>query len=360
MEKSPLLLTNLYPGMEVKSYRELCQLLQQPVLSGASKRAQLKIFKQYMDFTKVPHSNKYQINSIYSEPLVEVPKIPRTTALQCYSLMYDLCQEIPYYEPGEVITTHRTQKQLHLLLGICNPDYYKHRVFLKHSSPCEREQYKRSIFGEFPVEHVKEFYQEVDTRGKGYVGRLTNNFIDGCVSDLVVTRKTFNIEINGKFRVCTADEYTHIFEAMRNVRLSDTYIITDDNGQRTIATDRQLYCSGQIPAFYKEVLQTDWVVSQGISKIYYIWEFSFTDCLIHTLDRYAELNKIVQTSVLNELNEKSVKYHDMRTLKKETKILTDGKDCFLPEEVLEEWLDTHYRPSRELLRTLIQLQPTKP
>lgn len=351
---TPILLTKLSPGLVVKNYRELCRLTNQPELFGNSKKAQQKLFDTYFKSTR--HGHKYIIESVYQEPLQTFRKVSKMTALQCYSLMYDLCQEFDDFGDTEQITTYRTQKQLHLLLGICSPDYYKNKLFLKNSSPCERAQYKRSILGDLPVQQVKDFYQEVDSRGNGYVSRLINNFIENYPKYLVSIKRTYNIEIHGAFRVCTPEEAITIFEAIASVRLSDKYLIINSDGSKDIPTDQQLYCTGQMASFYSEVLADNKLVELGITKIYYIWEFSYSKRLIELLDRYAEINKICPSSVLNTLNQKSVKYHDMRTMKSEAAMIANGKECMLPEDFLEDWLDTHYRPSRELLKTLIQLK----
>ena len=64
-----LIQSMLTVGMAVKNYKMLCELLDQPVKSGASKRAQLKEFKRYFDWESA--GQKFVIADIYDMPLAK-------------------------------------------------------------------------------------------------------------------------------------------------------------------------------------------------------------------------------------------------------------------------------------------------
>ena len=57
----------LYVGESIKNYKVLCQLLNQPVKAGSSRKAQLNDFKCYFDWEK--DGNKFVITEIYRKPL---------------------------------------------------------------------------------------------------------------------------------------------------------------------------------------------------------------------------------------------------------------------------------------------------
>lgn len=58
--------TNLQLGMVVKNYKELCSLLNLPVLGGKQRTYQLKEIERYIDYVKEGH--KYVITEIYESP----------------------------------------------------------------------------------------------------------------------------------------------------------------------------------------------------------------------------------------------------------------------------------------------------
>lgn len=55
---------DLQEGMEFKSYRELCNYLEEPILSSNSKKSQLKEWNQYFHFYQPEKTNKYIIEHI--------------------------------------------------------------------------------------------------------------------------------------------------------------------------------------------------------------------------------------------------------------------------------------------------------
>ncbi|MGG1664504.1 hypothetical protein [Brevibacillus sp. NRS-1366] len=60
-------LSNISKGQIVKNYKEMCNLLYEPVLAGNSKKAQLKEWERYFSFYK--DGNKFVIVDVYTEPL---------------------------------------------------------------------------------------------------------------------------------------------------------------------------------------------------------------------------------------------------------------------------------------------------
>ena len=61
--------SQLVIGGIVKDYKALCELLNEPILSGKAKQLQLKNWQRFFDFQKLEYSNSYIILDIYDKPL---------------------------------------------------------------------------------------------------------------------------------------------------------------------------------------------------------------------------------------------------------------------------------------------------
>lgn len=87
-----LIQSTLTVGREVKNYKMLCELLDQPVKSGASKRSQLKEFKRYFDWERA--GQKFVIADIYDMPLAkEDGRMVYVPYIEIILLQYLLRQE---------------------------------------------------------------------------------------------------------------------------------------------------------------------------------------------------------------------------------------------------------------------------
>ena len=60
-------------GREV-SYKELCQILGEPIKNGKSKVAQMKEFEKYCDLERVQGTHRYLVKEVYADELVELMK----------------------------------------------------------------------------------------------------------------------------------------------------------------------------------------------------------------------------------------------------------------------------------------------
>ena len=103
---------------EILSYKDMCELLEQPRYSGNQKKAQLKEFLRYFDFEKV--ERQYIIKDIYDTPLPPELKIPANSIysrhikiiLLSYLLRHDL--DKPVYVSSQ---------KLYVALGMVNQNY---------------------------------------------------------------------------------------------------------------------------------------------------------------------------------------------------------------------------------------------
>lgn len=62
-------LKNITEETVIKNYKEMCTILEEPILNGNSKRAQLKEWARYFDYERDGH--KYIIKEVYASPLPE-------------------------------------------------------------------------------------------------------------------------------------------------------------------------------------------------------------------------------------------------------------------------------------------------
>lgn len=73
-------LENIYEGLVVKSYRQLCELLEIEITGGNSKKAQLKELERFVKYHK--EGNKFIVDEVYSEPLEKIDRRAMTNKLR--------------------------------------------------------------------------------------------------------------------------------------------------------------------------------------------------------------------------------------------------------------------------------------
>lgn len=61
-------ISNLQPNTTYKNYKQLCQILNEPVKGGNAKKSQLEDWKCYFSYSR--DGNKYIVNEIYETPLI--------------------------------------------------------------------------------------------------------------------------------------------------------------------------------------------------------------------------------------------------------------------------------------------------
>ena len=109
-------------GDVIKNYKEMCNLLDDDILAGNSKKAQLKEWERYFDFGR--KGQKFIIEKIYDIPR---PKTLKENAVYVKTiellLMYELSKR-----PGYCCSYTKTN--LFKLLGMINNNYFVNRKFI--------------------------------------------------------------------------------------------------------------------------------------------------------------------------------------------------------------------------------------
>lgn len=111
--------SKLKTGMTVKNYKVLCELLNQPVKDGTSKKAQFKDFKCYFDWEK--SGQKFIITDVYDTPLTREDRRKlgnNSIYVQCIELIL-----LQYLSQQTKYTRSFTKKKWWSLLGITSEKY---------------------------------------------------------------------------------------------------------------------------------------------------------------------------------------------------------------------------------------------
>jgi hypothetical protein len=139
-------ISNIHVGMIIKNYKQLCSLLNEPIKTGDSKKAQLKEWSRHFSYLK--EGNKYIIEDIYSEPKEKAIKVGGNHNT------IDYVDDIKIIVTGTLAHENRNGKiflsKLSLLkeFNMINGNY----AFGKRNVP------KLSKYLEIPEEDIQEFY----------------------------------------------------------------------------------------------------------------------------------------------------------------------------------------------------------
>ena len=321
---------NIYAGMVVKNYKVLCGLLGEKVKSGKSKTIQLKEWERFFSYERIPNSNKYKILEVYDIPLVKVRKQKDSTTVRNWTLLDYLA---PLLEEGNGVTkVTLTTKDLFLLLGICNEDFYNlSSIALSKlkGKPKNVAFYKKSIFNVINLNDVRSFYDEVNDRGRGLVTTLVKTFNEQCG---VEVKKTYHVkaDANSKAILATDDEHANIKDAENRVLSSAAYLKKVD-GELIPSTMQNIH--RKFSQFYADVAK-----ELGKDKVRTIYRFRFTKDILLQLNKYNQLvegidktdtflNKASCLSHLKKIMTKVWKDSDKYMAIMETKPLTKEVDA---------------------------------
>jgi hypothetical protein len=299
-------LNNIHIGMFIRNYRELCYLLEQPVKNGTAKVSQLKQFAQQLDLAK--NGNSFIILDIYNKIIPKERKITESTMIKSYLVMEDLVKDIDYSK--DISITYRTQKDLQLLLGICNESFYDNKKFANKS--LSSDIYNTTIFANIPIECVLDFYTEVNSRGYSEVDRLVT-ILDK--QKLVSVVKTYSVSKDKEKRVftyATEAEFIHIREAKCDTLLLDQYQRRGKEEEVLRMTEQEIYLRKRTKEFTRDVLLNPKLVSLGITSYYTIYKFTFSSSLEDRKERYGQILGI-KDDFNRLLNVKAIKYHENRS-----------------------------------------------
>ena len=204
--------SNLYIGMVVPNYKELCRLLEvEPKTGGKSKRLQERDFLRYFDYEKINYSNEYFILDVYSPDEV-IPKNGNTrNSLYINQLKVLiallLVEQAENKHGNKVFKT--TFPQLRRLMNIVNINYdeYKDNDFY-----ALRKEYNIQI-SDSEAEYQKNLFKlQIEEKYKNSI-RSALNSLENCD---ILHYDTYTVicyeddEDEIKYRQATPDEEMYI------------------------------------------------------------------------------------------------------------------------------------------------------
>lgn len=109
-------------GLQVKNYKQLCQLLHQPEYGGTQKKHQLKEFERYFSYERSGH--KFLIKDVYTTPLPSITIRGGNNNKYIKNIESIL---LSYLLQQEGNKTYLTKYSLYKILGMINKDYILYR-----------------------------------------------------------------------------------------------------------------------------------------------------------------------------------------------------------------------------------------
>lgn len=161
---------NLQVGQVLKSYKQLCEVLEESITAGNSKKSQIKEWERYFKYHK--EGNKFIIDEIYNEPLHKSDNRSSGNNKTKYineieRLILNLLSERQEYDGVVFLSKYPLLKQLSMI----NENY----------SFCKRRISKLSLFTKISKENIYEFYDSADNTLVGNLEKALNNLNDKCL-----------------------------------------------------------------------------------------------------------------------------------------------------------------------------------
>jgi hypothetical protein len=200
-------LNNIYEGLIIKNYNELCELLEEPHKTGNARLAHFKQFDRYFSYKKYGH--KIIIDSIYDEPIEEATRGLYSPLIQKLLVDY-LCREYIDNERSEILIT---KNQLFEKLGFVKKEYKTYN----------NNQYELADMLGIEVNIINEFYSVTNSKISDYISSAINALANRSIIDFSQTYIV--VDKDGEFsqaRKPTTEEHILFLEADYNARVKLT------------------------------------------------------------------------------------------------------------------------------------------
>ena len=247
--------------MVLKSYRELCEVLEMKVQSSDSKNAQLKELGRYCKF----HKDKYKfiIDEIYENPLPAIEN--RRNDVYGEHIEKLILHSLTKCKMDEYTALTLSRGGLFLLLHMVNRNYDIGRSHIN--------QFSRHV--NIPTQIVYDFYNIANTKMKSAVERTLKRLQNRCLINytLLLYVKT----TNGDKRQATEEEANLITETERQVLV--------DMG---LTTKQDAFVKGKWLEFQEEINKRTEAFGVKYSyKVYHIYTTKdFRDMLLDECSLY--------------------------------------------------------------------------
>lgn len=331
-----MLTTSLQVNQVVKNYKTLCLLLGEECKGGKSKLVQLKHWEDFIKYEKIGRA--YKILEIYHN-VDNFPRVSKLSSIENVLILEELAKHLSKEET--LTRIYLSPKEITLLLGICNENYYIYYHLKKN-----KEQYDESIFSNIPFSEFIGFYSNISMRSRSHIYRLTQRLRFKGIKiekSYIITGK------HGK-RYATEEEEIFIQGAIAKLLLSDKYNIKID-GKNVIENERDLFLRKKSEGFYEEVKKAKKLRNNDIFNFHVVYKFTFCNDIIPILRLYKRRTGL--TEMFKHANNHSLKYHEKKAMEiyeeEDGYIARINKGFLENEKQLREYLiaETLSRPDAE-------------
>lgn len=183
---------NIEIGATIKNYKEMCNLLDEPVKTGCSKQAQMKNWERFFKFRKEGKTG-FVIEEVYD---TEIPKTIKNDAIYTKLIELILMNKLSL---SDNFSIEATKNNLYEMLGLVNNNYTNPQKKSNTTKEFAKKHSKKTIGCSLPVLSYKksEFYcNDFFT--------YTNNRLDKILDDALKSmEKRKLIHYNIKYKIVT-------------------------------------------------------------------------------------------------------------------------------------------------------------
>ncbi|MFY8264453.1 hypothetical protein ACOT7R_16320 [Clostridium perfringens] len=227
---------NLTEGMEIKNYKELCNILEIKVTDGNSKKKQLNELTTYCKYEKI--GRKFIIKEIYDKQIINLDTIAGNN--KYIKTLSNIIIEYLYNNPKQI--KEIPLSKLFVLLGITNNNYNSANYYRKELSQLY----------DIRLASIYYFYSNTKTEFKRIIERCLNNLKNRRVLNWY---KVIMIKDENTKQIYKADKETEKFiidtekETLKYLKCNNMYEIIKDKHKLKEFTDI-VYKETNINYFY--------------------------------------------------------------------------------------------------------------
>jgi len=279
--------TNLEIGMTIKNYKQMCDLLNEEVKTGESKKAQLKEWSRYFEFERPKWKQSYIILDIYDEPLEKEDN--RKKGGRSVYVKFIETILINYLSQQPDGTKTFTRRNWWELLGMVNKNY-------NNLSVSEIKSIDKS-FTDFEINH---FY----ARSNRKLDSILITALKNLRNRRLIEWEYQTVVIYNKNKYFIAND-----EEIRNILRIENQILTKCFHMEDV---RQIYLQGLQKEYYRNVykkLYDEYGYERYYKQIKIIYP---QDCMKEALPKAeVELQKLLlNEKIVDYLNNEAIKIND--------------------------------------------------
>lgn len=318
--------SKLQTGMIVKNYKAMCNLLNEQICNGKSKRLQLEHWRCYFDFEK--DGQKFIIGEVFDNPL---PTFDARKQKDGIYVKYIELLLMEYLSKQKGYMASLTKKDLYILLGMSSLIYHDYNTTYSSIKNVMDNRY------EYPAsdEDIQIFYQRADRKLNAILmsalKSMANRFLINYSTEYVICEKETYMNDNGKkishniYRIADDEEIRKILKAQQE-------------------TLKELNIEKFSDVFLKNKMKEYFSILDDYVRINYNWEFVYSQIkIIYLADeierqipvRADEIRKLSLQGKIEGLNQVVLDSLNIQAQKKYDE--EQEKIVIVSDEDLEVW-----------------------